>query len=54
MAPELSTIWSASATKISPPLSTSTPTAFLPSKMIRRVVALGRMVRFRRCRAGFR
>ena len=39
MAPELSTIWSASATKTSPPLSTSTPTAFLSSKMIRWVVA---------------
>ena len=54
MAPLHSSIRPPSAVKRSPPLSTSTPAARLPSKRILRAVTLAFMVRFNRWRAMFR
>ena len=49
MAPALSIIWSASTVYTSFPLRTSTPTALLPSKMIRLVTQFARTVRLSLC-----
>ena len=54
MAPEVRMISEPSTVNRSPSLSTSTPTARLPSKITRWVVTLGLIVRFRRCRASAR
>ena len=54
MAPLLKITSPASTVNRSPPLSTSTPTARLPSKMTLRVTQFGRIVRFKRWRAGFK